>query len=453
MKFNLYPSILSGLAEDTFLVFQKSSSAVKQISLITLGMPLRNIAAMKASPVSLLSDGTLIKVSGYETPGDGGGGNFIYNSSSTDIVNLGTVFAPNSGAGRFIRSYNGDIDVRWFGAKGDDLTDNATAINNAYAAAAAAGYKLFIPGGIYRVSSSLTWDQTVTVQGPQFSSPPFISSTLSAVIKPTSAVSGTFITLNAGTIDGIIIDGQLTADVVGVLIGSSLAGNVTLKNSRIHSFGGSSGRGLKVRQAVAIEINRVNIQACGTNLEITDIAADGTPSTAWFRNCYISESTVGPGVLFKGGAQIVFSTCIFESNKQQGFYVTTSAIGDSTGHILKECFFEDNWHGDPSLTNYQFEQYSPGAGVGFCFDGVRFQGGSAAGARPMRLWQARACTLKRIFIPTPITPNMIRIEEINSEVLFDGPLYALAGLQIPYADAVVNADSAPAISKVVTAPL
>lgn len=131
MKFNLYPSILSGLAEDTFLVFQKSSAAVKQIALITLGMPIRNIATLKAVPVSLLSDGVLVKVSGYDTPGDGGGGNFIYDADSTETVNLGTVFAPNSGSGRYIRTFSGDIDVGWFGAKGDGLTDDTAAIQSA----------------------------------------------------------------------------------------------------------------------------------------------------------------------------------------------------------------------------------------------------------------------------------------------------------------------------------
>ncbi len=48
------------------------------------------------------------------------------------------------------------LNVLDFGAVGDDSTDDTTALQDAIDAAAAAGEKLIVPAGIYRISSSLT---------------------------------------------------------------------------------------------------------------------------------------------------------------------------------------------------------------------------------------------------------------------------------------------------------
>lgn len=68
--------------------------------------------------VTGVSDGGLVRVQGYDSAGDGGGGPFRRHAAASDAVNSGTVFASADG-GRWKRIIEGPINVKWFGAKGD----------------------------------------------------------------------------------------------------------------------------------------------------------------------------------------------------------------------------------------------------------------------------------------------------------------------------------------------
>ena len=75
-----------------------------------------NIAALR-----LIDGNTEIKkafVNGYYTAGDGGGGEFYWDATSTDTDNGGTIIqATGITTGRWKRLYNGAVNVKWFGAK------------------------------------------------------------------------------------------------------------------------------------------------------------------------------------------------------------------------------------------------------------------------------------------------------------------------------------------------
>jgi hypothetical protein len=95
------------------------------------------IADMVGIACSDLVDGRQAFVAGYYEEGDGGGGWFIFSSNTNVAQDLGTVFllqnAPCTGHShpRWLRIYNGDVSVRWFGAKGDNATDDTVRIQNA----------------------------------------------------------------------------------------------------------------------------------------------------------------------------------------------------------------------------------------------------------------------------------------------------------------------------------
>ena len=78
-----------------------------------------NIATLKTTTASAAND--TIEVLGYYNPNDGGGGFFYWDSASTTADNGGTIIQRTGIAtGRWMRIYDCFIDVKWFGAAGDE---------------------------------------------------------------------------------------------------------------------------------------------------------------------------------------------------------------------------------------------------------------------------------------------------------------------------------------------
>ncbi len=72
------------------------------------------------------------------------------NTGSVYTVNGGTVFAK-SGGGFWVRQYSGAVNVKWFGAKGDGVTDDTVAIQRALNSSS----MIFIPAGTYKINNEL----------------------------------------------------------------------------------------------------------------------------------------------------------------------------------------------------------------------------------------------------------------------------------------------------------
>lgn len=108
-----------------------------------------SIAALRAAGVPTTDNATISIL------GDGGG-LFYWDASSTDADDGGITVLPTgyAGTGRWKRVYSGAVNVKWFGAKGDGVTDDTTAIQNANDAVGTSG-ALYFPAGIYLVTSSL----------------------------------------------------------------------------------------------------------------------------------------------------------------------------------------------------------------------------------------------------------------------------------------------------------
>lgn len=88
-----------------------------------------NIAQLK-----LNSNMGRVDVLGYYAKGDGGGGIFYWDSTSTEADNGGTIIqATGVTTGRWKRVINGAVNVKAYGAKGDETTDDLIAINTCIA--------------------------------------------------------------------------------------------------------------------------------------------------------------------------------------------------------------------------------------------------------------------------------------------------------------------------------
>ena len=164
-----------------------------------------NIAALR---MQLKTGPATLFVTGYYTAGDGGGGWYYYDSTdTTSSDNGGTIIVATDG-GRWKLTSTTSLSVRQFGAKGDGVTNDATAVQNT-ANALAAGGAMYVPPGTYFLgTSSITLPVGVSIRGSgslvtvfstayvSSSTPAFILNGSSVSSKVFAAYSGFFVSGN-----------------------------------------------------------------------------------------------------------------------------------------------------------------------------------------------------------------------------------------------------------------
>jgi hypothetical protein len=147
----------------------------------------------------------LIVALGYAKRGDGGGGLFSWMTTNA-IDNGGTIIVANRSLGsqtagpHWKRIYSGAIDPRWFGAVGNGIADDAGALARA-AAAIAAGGTIALSPGQYKLSSSITFGEAISLEftgGALLA--PATGATLTILGPLRAANAGQIFTTGAGTV-------------------------------------------------------------------------------------------------------------------------------------------------------------------------------------------------------------------------------------------------------------
>lgn len=286
------------------------------------------------------------------------------------------------------------FNVLDFGAKGDNITNDQPAIQNAInAALAAGGGTVFIPAGTYKVNSTLTIDPA---EAP--------NSDLAVYIEG-SGVDNTRLDFTSATVntDSIAVIGWSqrfgmsgftvqNSKKVGININ---AGATRGSESWVSSFylrdivvNNSVSDGFKFLQTYLGEFdnltannnegNGFNLQGFHTSMSFRNCYANqydiplvgGTPA-GWFINGCVyssftscaSDSNAGPGYWISNCAGVVFEACGAESNNQEGFSIRTSNADISSipaiangikGLTFKGCLGVDNGKDDPTLYSNMF---------------------------------------------------------------------------------------------------
>jgi hypothetical protein len=94
--------------------------------------------------------------------GDGGGVFRLDVSDTTSADNSGTIIVDASSK-RWKRQYTGSLNVRWFGARGNNSTDDTTALQNAITTGA--GGEVFFPVGTYLTTGLLIVSSNTMLRG------------------------------------------------------------------------------------------------------------------------------------------------------------------------------------------------------------------------------------------------------------------------------------------------
>jgi hypothetical protein len=193
-------------------------------------------------------DQTRVYVTGYSASATPSGiaGQFIRDDTDTTTAdNGGTVIVASNGK-RWKRVFTGFYDVMWFGAKGNGSTNDTTAIQTAIDTISAdGGGILWIPEGIYQLSSALSVPSEVAIYGAGLDS---------TILRMTALSTATEIIKNSPTaadlgsrnivIQDLTIRGN-SAVTAGILL--SAVYRSTFERIRVQSITAAGAYGIKLQ--------------------------------------------------------------------------------------------------------------------------------------------------------------------------------------------------------------
>lgn len=176
------------------------------------------------------------------------GGTFIWSPTCT--ANGGTVFAGATGF--WTRQYDGAVNVKWFGAVGDGVTDDSIAIQSAVDT----GLEVYFPEGTYKISDTIE-ASSMTLFGDEAFNASTIKATFYTTDKPMFKTTGSYADGKYTSFTNLTIDGYDSTNktAIGVQMINASAEDIDayFENCNFKYFlKGISckGRGLKVTDSI-----------------------------------------------------------------------------------------------------------------------------------------------------------------------------------------------------------
>lgn len=249
---------------------------------------LRNVAEMRSAK---LVANVYALTGGYYSPNDNGAGVYYIRAAAPgDVDDAGSIIVLDNGnVAELI--HNGTVNVKQFGAKGDGVTDDVTAINNAVNFTKAS--RIIFPKATFALNSEIIFQRgNVTIVGNKvalFCLSTFASTHVIWLRNNTSQMHNI-------VIDGLEINGNkanITNRVAGILAGSSATDpitDITIKSCYIH---GLTGNGIHL-DGYTIDNNPVQrgsrLLVDGCNIQNTRLAICQSGVSTTIRNCNLNNS-------------------------------------------------------------------------------------------------------------------------------------------------------------------
>jgi hypothetical protein len=301
-----------------------------------------SIAALRAIPPVT---GSIYYVSGYSTEGDGGEGFFLCTSVNPGADNGGTILHSNTPNVYYVRQFVGPFSVKWFGAKGDGVTDDAPAINATFDAAYAANFSgVFFPSVAvkYGIKSKINFKASFGGSDQN-----------GVIIAAISGFSGTYMldfngaaAGQARQIDNVIFDVRALGTGTSVKVtGSSSAGaggsNFLLTATNVRMLSASTSQAPLAMTSSTAEPGALTFSNW-VNLAISAprcISIGNNQDNILFVNGEFDNGAGGSSVpveMFSGAGNVSFLNCGFEFvDASQAFF----HIGSGQA-IFDNCFLE-----------------------------------------------------------------------------------------------------------------
>ncbi|WP_328344778.1 right-handed parallel beta-helix repeat-containing protein [Micromonospora sp. NBC_00421] len=289
------------------------------------------------------------------------------------------------------------LNVRSWGATGDDVTDDAPAFQAAINAAVQ-GDVVVVPPGRYRLASPITLTLGVTLQGAGWA-PHFAPRTnmIGSFLRPATGgafVGTTLIQVNPAPvndsyldsaygggprIEGLAVSGRnATNSVGGTIAGISVASGVKDIGIRDTTIWQMSGVGVDMDRAAGIKMRNVVVSHCGGNgvrlwdstggssgavdADLVEVYVQGSggdgillnnPNAVMLTNCR-SEWTTGYGYVVSGTCyNLVITACDTDRSGKDGFLLAHTA---GSPVLLTNCLAKRDGRGD---------NITPGGWAGF----------------------------------------------------------------------------------------
>jgi len=375
-----------------------------------------------------------VTTAGYYTAGDGGGGTYFYDSTDTSSSdNNGTIIVATDG-GRWKLLWSGQLNVRHFGAKGDNSNDDSTAIQAAinYLEATTGG-TVYLPAGDYVINTmlSITWPNSVDLNTQQRVVLRGEGSGTTRILDYRSSVTS--------SINYASPDAAIQVNFTGHTVGHLNAGSFWVNNE----FGGFSiikvthtatGSGIYLNTVAYMHLTDVLIESFKYGIYGANFLSSTIKNSQVISNTYgifleLNETYVPPnytsnpnailidsvsvswspsiGIYVARGANVTISNCIIESNGTMGD-VNTAAIyyagapqEGGVGLNVRDCYFESNTYEADVFIN-QIDYW--GYGVTHNITGCNFD----------RVADAKY-TFYNIYTYVPIPAAGTRGDGVNSE--------------------------------------
>lgn len=270
-------------------------------------------------------DTSIINLLGYYGPNDGGGGLFAWDSSSTESDNSGTTIKPSiftTEPGRWKRQISNSINVKWFGAKADTITDAKAAFEAAFNYVPTNGV-IYVPNGTYLVENAyFPSGKTIYMQGDN---PTIICDTATTCFTREShdftKIDGfIFTTCDVGlrfetptTSEGQLLNYEISncqfidCTYAGVVLIKCREGNIS------HSYFKNCGYGIYYELSVNCNVNSSFFNSCGKGFFANGLGSAYSASPM-LGNCTFIACNIGFHIIQCDNFHV--SACIIDYNDQ-----------------------------------------------------------------------------------------------------------------------------------------